>query len=278
MHTCYGGVHTGGYSPSVPNSRSGLGSGSGGARLLLGPLPPSTSSSFVGGGTAGRKRALDGLSALLLSPPPPPADGAADALAAAAAAPAVRLLPTDLTAEQAAVLRDVHAGRNVFYTGGAGSGKSALAALLIHAVRSGPVTRKVAGIAPTGAAAQVLSAGSSTVHSFAGFSTDVTELSAAALESQIRLKNPGAVRRWTEVDCLFIDEISMISAKLLDKVAWLCESPVPRSSAHPPTYPPSAPPDIARPRARPRRTDGRDRAPAPEERLAHGRDPGHSLW
>ena len=91
---------------------------------------------------------------------------------------------------------------NVYLTGRAGTGKSTLVQQF-HATTK----KQVAIVAPTGTAA--LNAGGVTVHSFFRFKPGIQPKEAA----QIRYKNPELLRR---LECLVIDEASMVRADLMD--------------------------------------------------------------
>lgn len=96
-----------------------------------------------------------------------------------------------------------NSNRNLIITGKAGTGKS----LLIQYFRS-HTKKKVVVLAPTGIAA--LNIRGQTIHSFFGFPP--------------RLIEPKAIRRiagkriFADLDCLIIDEISMVRADLLDGI------------------------------------------------------------
>ena len=91
---------------------------------------------------------------------------------------------------------------NVFLTGKAGTGKSTVTQQY-HATTK----RQVAIVAPTGTAA--LNAGGVTVHSFFRFKPGIQPKEAA----QIRPNQPELFQK---LECLVIDEVSMVRADLLD--------------------------------------------------------------
>jgi ATP-dependent DNA helicase PIF1 len=91
---------------------------------------------------------------------------------------------------------------NVFVTGRAGTGKSTLLRRFCEAA-----TKNVVKLAPTGVAA--LNIGGSTIHSFFRFKPGVQPREARAAVPQ----NPDLYK---SLDCLVIDEISMVRADLLD--------------------------------------------------------------
>ena len=164
-------LSTGGYCAAVPTSRVGMGLG-------LGPRNGSTHFGGSLSGLSGARRALD----------------LSGGGSAGAARPVVRLLPTQLTEQQAAIHRVVLAGHSVCLSGGAGSGKSALLSFILDELRQAYGDRRVCVAAPTGAAAQLVPGGT-TLHSFAGFPTNAASVSASEL---VRNMPPHARRRWSE--------------------------------------------------------------------------------
>lgn len=112
------------------------------------------------------------------------------------------------------VLEKVLKGKSIFYTGAAGTGKSHL----LNAIRIifGKSGIKHAFIGPTGISA--CNIGGVTIHSWAGigFGEDSKEI----LYSKVR-KNGQARKRWKEIQILFIDEVSMLSKTLFDKLSYI---------------------------------------------------------
>jgi ATP-dependent DNA helicase PIF1 len=107
--------------------------------------------------------------------------------------------------------------RNVFITGSAGTGKSFLLKYLVHELRKQRLPSgeplKVAICAPTGVAAIIV--GGSTLHSFFGIGLGTGSLS--SLLNKVN-KNSAAKKRLEETDVLIIDECSMLSSDLLEKL------------------------------------------------------------
>jgi ATP-dependent DNA helicase PIF1 len=93
---------------------------------------------------------------------------------------------------------------NVFVTGRAGTGKSTLLQEFCQAT-----DRRVVKLAPTGVAA--LNIGGSTIHSFSRFKPGIQPSEAALAET----KNP---ELYQTLECLIIDELSMVRADHLDCV------------------------------------------------------------
>lgn len=99
-------------------------------------------------------------------------------------------------------LSAIEAGKNVFVTGRAGTGKSTLLRYL-------PATsqRRMAVVAPTGVAA--VNAGGQTIHSFSGWRPGITP-------SAVRRLGERRARLYRSLEALVIDEASMVRADLLD--------------------------------------------------------------
>jgi ATP-dependent DNA helicase PIF1 len=91
---------------------------------------------------------------------------------------------------------------HVFVTGRAGTGKSTLLREFCAAA-----DRRVVKVAPTGVAA--LNIGGSTIHSFFGFKPGIQPREASLVE-------PRKPEVYQALECLVIDEVSMVSAGLLD--------------------------------------------------------------
>nr|XP_033771918.1 LOW QUALITY PROTEIN: ATP-dependent DNA helicase PIF1 [Geotrypetes seraphini] len=113
-----------------------------------------------------------------------------------------------LSAEQSLVLNAVLEGKNVFFTGSAGTGKSYL---LKKIVGSLPPESTYA-TASTGVAACHI--GGTTLHAFAGIGSGK-----APLNQCIDLANrPGVRQHWIYCQHLVIDEISMVEGDYFDKL------------------------------------------------------------
>lgn len=145
----------------------------------------------------------------------------------------VSLLET-LTDEQLTVLNRLLEGDNIFLTGGGGCGKSYLLSVIytefpylkrqyIASKNSGNniVVAKLPRIqmcALTGCAALLLGHKAKTLHSWAGIGLGKGTVS--ELYIKIR-RNQKAMKNWLCTDLLIIDEISMMTAELLDKLNQL---------------------------------------------------------
>jgi ATP-dependent DNA helicase PIF1 len=118
-----------------------------------------------------------------------------------------------LNEDQAAAFTAVQSGQNIFLTGPAGAGKSYL---IKHIVDWSARVGKGIGItALTGCAALLLGSNAKTLHSWTGIglgrdSVDVIMKSV--------LKYPQTKRRWKKTDILIVDEISMMTPDLFEKL------------------------------------------------------------
>ena len=113
-----------------------------------------------------------------------------------------------LSAAQRRTLDAVKDGKSVFFTGGAGSGKS----FLLGQIRRVLPAATTAMTASTGAAACLI--GGQTLHSFAGMGNGEGTLS-----SLISLASrPHNRLRWRTTKVLVIDEVSMLDAEFVDRL------------------------------------------------------------
>nr|XP_056701009.1 ATP-dependent DNA helicase PIF1 [Euleptes europaea] len=126
-----------------------------------------------------------------------------------------------LTQEQSMVLNAVLSGKNVFFTGSAGTGKSFL---LKKIVASLPPNSTYATASTGVAACQI---GGTTLHAFAGIGSGK-----APLHQCIELAQRSGVRlQWLNCHHLIIDEISMVDGEFFDKLEAVartirkCENP-----------------------------------------------------
>ncbi|GAB6028895.1 DNA helicase [Chamberlinius hualienensis] len=114
----------------------------------------------------------------------------------------------DLTEEQKMVLNAISSGRNIFFTGSAGTGKTHLLKKIIRVLP--PATTFVT--ASTGVAAMQI--GGVTLHSFAGIGAG-----SADLETTLsKLKANNVVQHWKKCQHLVVDEISMIQGEYFEKL------------------------------------------------------------
>ncbi|KAG8740552.1 hypothetical protein FRC10_004168 [Ceratobasidium sp. 414] len=121
-----------------------------------------------------------------------------------------------LSYEQSQILQLVKDGKNIFFTGSAGTGKSVLLREIIKALRKkhGKAQDSVAITASTGIAA--CNIGGQTLHSFSGIG--IGEGTPESLATKIK-RNKNATSRWLRCKVLIIDEISMLDGDLFDRLA-----------------------------------------------------------
>lgn len=106
---------------------------------------------------------------------------------------------------------------NIFFTGCAGTGKTFLLKKLISELQSTSKSNKLIAVtASTGRAAFSISG--TTLHSFAGIG--LGKQTAQELVNRIRF-NKKVSSRWKSVSVLIIDEISMITGTLFDKLEFI---------------------------------------------------------
>jgi ATP-dependent DNA helicase PIF1 len=120
---------------------------------------------------------------------------------------------TMLNREQQLAVAAVKGGRNLFLTGAGGTGKS-------HTIRAICDWAAGAGIryavtAMTGCAALLLNMGAKTLHSWAGIG--LAREAPHVLAEAVR-QNKRAARRWLDTQLLIIDEVSMMTPELLEKL------------------------------------------------------------
>ena len=116
--------------------------------------------------------------------------------------------------EQTAALKAVQAGRNIFLTGAGGTGKSFTINQIVCWAKEAGILSAVTAM--TGCAALLLSqAKATTLHSWAGIGLgrESPEILAAAI-----LKKAKARRGWQDTRLLIIDEVSMMTPDLLEKL------------------------------------------------------------
>lgn len=118
-----------------------------------------------------------------------------------------------LNAEQKEAFNAVKSGENLFLTGAGGTGKSHT----IRAVTDWATYNHIpyAVTALTGCAALLLNCKAKTLHSWGGIG--LAKETAEILIEVIK-KNRRAARRWTDTQLLIIDEVSMMSPELFEKL------------------------------------------------------------
>ena len=102
-------------------------------------------------------------------------------------------------------------GENIFVTGPGGTGKTKLVQYLVEYSRIS--NRNTSVCAMTGCAAVLLGCKARTIHSWSGI-----KLAKGPKDRIISavLKNRNSVREWKEAKCLILDEVSMLSQKILE--------------------------------------------------------------
>ena len=115
-----------------------------------------------------------------------------------------------LNKKQQEVISYLAQGKNILITGGAGSGKSTL---LKYFLKNYKNTKKIAITSTTGTSAILI--GGTTIHSYLGIG--LGNNSADSITTRI-LKKKYLKRRWCDLEVLMIDEVSMLSAELFDKL------------------------------------------------------------
>jgi ATP-dependent DNA helicase PIF1 len=120
-----------------------------------------------------------------------------------------------LNTEQEAAMGEILAGKSIFLTGPGGTGKS----FLIRTVKEllTKAGKQVAVTAMTGCAALQLECSAKTLHSWAtiGLGKDSVE---SMIINMRKPYNRRAISRWKFTDVLIIDEISMMTGDLLEKL------------------------------------------------------------
>lgn len=112
-------------------------------------------------------------------------------------------------------------GYNIFITGKAGTGKSRIIETILNLCKTcDKLKSKVINVtATTGLSA--ISVSGTTIHSFAGVGTG--ELPKEYLLKRIRGKEH-LKKRWTSADILIIDEVSMLSCDLFEKLEYIART------------------------------------------------------
>lgn len=121
-----------------------------------------------------------------------------------------------LTKKQKEVYKHLKEGKNVFVTGEAGTGKTAIIKKYVNDFR---FFRTIAITATTGTASILLNG--TTLFSYLGIG--LGEETADVLYMKLR-KKPYYIKRWKDLDTLIIDEISMLRPELFDKLELLARS------------------------------------------------------
>jgi len=138
-----------------------------------------------------------------------------------------------LTSQQLQVVHHLLKGHNIFLTGGGGVGKSYLLSIIynefpalkkqfdsLQSPYSVPKLPRIQITAMTGCAALLLGNKAKTLHSWAGIKLGKGTVN--ELFVSIR-RSPKSMRNWLCTELLIIDEVSMLTAELLDKLNQLAK-------------------------------------------------------
>jgi len=101
-------------------------------------------------------------------------------------------------------------GKNVFITGGGGVGKSEVVKSFYNQYKNNKI---IAITSTTGASALLI--GGTTLHSYLGIGLGTSSVD---ILSKKIVKRPYLRNRWRDLQILFIDEVSMLSPELFDKI------------------------------------------------------------
>lgn len=124
-----------------------------------------------------------------------------------------------LSSEQQMLVMAALKGESFFFTGAAGTGKSYVLQEIVRAMKHIHTEDQVQVTAPTGIAALALQG--TTIHAFAGIGLGNENVD--VLISKI-CKNRSSRKRWFRTRALIIDEVSMMSADLFDKLSQIADS------------------------------------------------------
>jgi ATP-dependent DNA helicase PIF1 len=124
-----------------------------------------------------------------------------------------KTIPKELTKSQLQAYNAMISGKNIFLTGSAGSGKTYLIKLFVKNFKN---FIKIAVTSTTGTSALLING--TTLHSFLGIGYG--DGTVEVLYNKITKFN-WLVKRWNELNCLIIDEISMLKPELFDKLEEL---------------------------------------------------------
>lgn len=116
----------------------------------------------------------------------------------------------NLSNEQQIIFEKYKNGENIFITGVGGTGKTHLIHIIANHAKEND--KKFQVCAMTGCAAVLLNCSANTLHSWAGIGLargNINEVVNRVIKSKFRRKN------WNSIELLIIDEVSMLSEKLL---------------------------------------------------------------
>ena len=116
----------------------------------------------------------------------------------------------ELNNEQQAIFNKYIKGENIFITGPGGTGKTHLIKNIVNHAKENNKSYKVCAL--TGCAAILLMCGATTLHAFAGIG-----LATGTIQQVVDrvIKNRHKRPNWQKTDILIVDEVSMLSLKIL---------------------------------------------------------------
>ena len=116
-----------------------------------------------------------------------------------------------LNNEQSIVFEKYKKGENVFLTGPGGSGKSFLIKTIVNDAEKNDIKIQVCAL--TGCASILLNCKATTIHRFSGIG--IANNSIENILRELFTKKRYKLKNWYNLKCLIIDEVSMLSLKLL---------------------------------------------------------------
>ena len=125
----------------------------------------------------------------------------------------------NLSKEQSIVFEKYKIGENIFITGVGGTGKTKIIQIISeHAIS---INKKFQVCAMTGCAAILLNCNANTLHSWAGIG-----LARGSVNDVINrvIKNKFKRNKWLQIELLIVDEVSMLSEKLLNILDIIAKS------------------------------------------------------
>jgi ATP-dependent DNA helicase PIF1 len=125
-----------------------------------------------------------------------------------------------LSFTQKEALEIIMSRKSVFFTGAAGTGKSYILKIFRQAIQTLNMAWRVGITAPTGIAA--CNIGGVTLHSWAGIFNEKAHLMEVMIPAI--LKNKQALSRWRETEILVIDEVSMLSNILFERLNIIAQT------------------------------------------------------
>ena len=126
---------------------------------------------------------------------------------------------SQLSQEQQYALEQFKQGKNLFITGPAGTGKTFLIKQLIQHANMNETKIQVCAL--TGCAALLLNCNARTLHSWSGIK--IAKGSKTDVIASV-FRNKHAIKNWKKIQILIVDEISMMSMKILDIIEELARS------------------------------------------------------